>query len=162
MAGKSSQNGKMFEMGNIFTKRGKYSPLGKCSPKRENFHIQWNLTNYWENRENLLVQTFRWEYFPPNYRGNTFPQKFSGEYFSQIPRWVFWGNLTSGYLCLQIQEASQMVFPKKRRVRGKRRENIPSFSPKTKIFPLGESFPCWGNISQFEEHILIGEYVSLL
>ena len=40
VAGKSSQIGKMFENGNILTKNGKYSPLGKCSPKLENFHIQ--------------------------------------------------------------------------------------------------------------------------
>ena len=40
VAGKGLQSGKMFENGNTFTKRGKYSPLRKCSPKRENIHVQ--------------------------------------------------------------------------------------------------------------------------
>ena len=90
VAGKSSQNGKMFENGNIFTKRGKYSPLGKCSPKRESFHVQRNFPSYFENRENLPLQTFRGKYFPSklsrrifslkNFGGNIFP-KFPGEYF---------------------------------------------------------------------------------
>ena len=40
VAGKGLQSGKMFENGNTFTKKGKYSPLRKCSPKRENIHVQ--------------------------------------------------------------------------------------------------------------------------
>ena len=76
---------------------------------------------------------------------NIFPQKFRGEYFPQIPRWILWGNLINGYFCLQTQGASQIVFPKKRRVRGKRRENILRCYPKGEnipfLLPKGENIP---------------------
>ena len=101
-----------------------------------------------------------------NSQGNIFPQKFSGEYFPKIPRRILSGNLTSRYLCLQIQEASQIIISKKRRVRGNRGkifsvvipkgkifpafspkgEIFPSFSQKRKIFPLGRIFPIEGKI----------------
>ena len=85
--------GKCSKMG-IFSPKGENIHLwGKCSPKRENFHVQWNFPNYLENRENLPLQTFRGEYFPSKIPSGIFSLKnFRGEYFPQFSSEYFWGT----------------------------------------------------------------------